>query len=425
MTHKLDSQGQGTSTASRGVRRKWAAAFAAAFAVVLVVGVVFGLSNRGGDPSEVIAPATTTTQSSPTVADQAVVVVPDTWDRILAETKAKAAPSAATCSASSDPSAPGPVDQARPAPGWVSNQAAAFDRHTGRIIYVDLAGETWTFDVCTSTWQEMSPEGAPVTDEDLALWDDPSYALGELVYDVDSDRTIAFGSENLAVYDANANTWTRKEYPPELERDGNGAYNPVGALYDPVSGLVVTGNTGDVAVYDVDADNWTFVGAVEQEGEQERAYRFLTGYSAATDQLIFQGYAGGRNSSPNHSGVVVDVRAGGVATLPRPGPDGAGAYGWFVYATDTDTAFVGTAGGQVCRFDPVTLDWNTCFVPPDGLGSPSKIYSAKTMVGDSINNRLILMHGNDGPWASPGTTEVWAIDLDTGEWIQLLGPLSE
>ena len=75
MTHKRDSQDQGTSTATRSVRRNWAAAFAAGFAVVLIVGVAFGLLNRGGDPLDVVTPATTTTPTS--VPDATPTTIPD------------------------------------------------------------------------------------------------------------------------------------------------------------------------------------------------------------------------------------------------------------------------------------------------------------------------------------------------------------
>ena len=75
--------------------------------------------------------------------------------------------------------------------------AAAFDRGAGKIVYLTAGGprETWLFDVCTNTWQQMSPSGAVTGD-----------LSGGLVYDVDSDRTIAFGGDSLAFYDAEITT---------------------------------------------------------------------------------------------------------------------------------------------------------------------------------------------------------------------------
>jgi hypothetical protein len=63
-TLERDSQQQGASTATRFARRNWAAAFAAGFAVVLIVGIAFGLLNRGGDSLDVVAPVATTTPTT-------------------------------------------------------------------------------------------------------------------------------------------------------------------------------------------------------------------------------------------------------------------------------------------------------------------------------------------------------------------------
>ncbi len=404
-------------------KRRWTGVLvaAAAFAIVLIVGVSIVLAGRGGDSFDTVAPVTTTAAVTATaIAPSTVGVVPEAWDPILSTTMAKAAPPAATCPAGTNPNAPGPADQGRPAPGWVSNQAGAFDRHTGRIVYVDVAGETWTFDVCTSTWQKMDPVGAPISDEDrYDLANDPSRILGELVYDIDSDRTIAFGARSLGVYDANANTWTQKSYPSKLGFDGNGDYNPVGAVYDPMSGLIITGNTGDVSAYDVDTDQWIFVGSAREEGEGP--YAFLVGYSPATDQLVFQAYVG-KGPDYGSRGVVVDLRNGEQTAVSGQGANGKGVFGWFAYATDTDTAYIRTERQGICEFDPIALDWDTCLPRSDSLNPRFALHTA--MVGDPINNRLILIHGSGGEWSSLGEDDVWAIALDTGEWTQLLAPSS-
>ena len=67
MTHKLNPQEQDLPVETRGVRRNWVAAFAAGFAVVLIVGIAFGLLNRGGDPLDVVSPVTTTTPTTTVV----------------------------------------------------------------------------------------------------------------------------------------------------------------------------------------------------------------------------------------------------------------------------------------------------------------------------------------------------------------------
>lgn len=77
--------------------------------------------------------------------------------------------------------------------------------------------------------------------------------------------------------------------------------------------------------------------------------------------------------------------------------------------------------------DPADPAWvgigfrSTCFDTPNTLGLDRHATFAE-MVGDPINQRLILISGvgNDRPYEA--TLDVWAIDLNTGEWIQLLAP---
>ncbi len=75
----------------------------------------------------------------------------------------------------------------------------AFDRRAGRLVA--LAGdddpvETWTFDVCTKPGPGCIPTGSRRQGTD------------QLVYDVDSDLTIASDGTRTWVYDLKANTWT-------------------------------------------------------------------------------------------------------------------------------------------------------------------------------------------------------------------------
>ena len=163
----------------------------------------------------------------------------------------KAAPLAASCPPGTDSNAPGPVDQQRPEDGWSGNLAAAFDQHTGRIVYVDTLGETWTFDVCTNTWHRMNSTGAMIGELSAGL-----------VYDVNSDRTVALGWEHISVYDANTNTWTQPSN--DTIGIGDGLIVPMGAVYDPISGLIITTDLTDSYLetwaYDVDTNTWMLIG---------------------------------------------------------------------------------------------------------------------------------------------------------------------
>ena len=83
------------------------------------------------DPTPAAQEATPST-TSPVAADDGAAPPDEStamdWNPILATTKAKAAPPAATCPEGTDPNAPGSVDQDRPQlAGWTSNQPAVFD----------------------------------------------------------------------------------------------------------------------------------------------------------------------------------------------------------------------------------------------------------------------------------------------------------
>ncbi|MCB2224156.1 MAG: hypothetical protein KQH83_08275 [Actinobacteria bacterium] len=373
--------------AAPGRRPAWAAAMAA-FAGVSLLGGALWLWAAGGDRGTVSA-----------------IPAPADWDPVLATTVAGTPPAAAECPAGSDPDAAGPADQDRPPSGARSNQTAAFDLHAGRIVYViaemdgaweQVPAQTWTFDVCANTWQRMDPGG------------DPSLP-GNLVYDVDSDRTISFATGTVGVYDATTDTWTRRDRPAGFRGDG-------GAVYDPVSGLVVVQLYRDdavaIAAYDVDSDRWTLVGS-----QSRPTGASLVGYAAGIDRLVLQGYdVSQRDTSrfPGPTGGLLDPRTGEVTLLPEPGPRIVGGFGAYVYATGTDTAVILTEGAGVCRFGRTTLRWDHCVQPVEGFAA----YDA--MVFDPIAHRLVLIHGLSGAWWTSTTDGVWAIDLDDGGWHRLV-----
>lgn len=384
----------------------WSAAVAGFAGVVVLGGIVGWLLAGGRDSIPVIDEGPGDTVSS-TVAS--TIPAPADWDPTLVTTVAGIPPTAAGCPVGTDPDAPGPADRDRPPSHPRSNQTAVFDQHAGRIVYVfgELDGarewvpaQTWTFDVCTNTWHRMDPGGDP----DLP---------GNLVYDVDSDRTISFATETVGVYDENANAWTRRGRPAGFQGDG-------GAVYDPISGLVIVQLYSDdaitLAAYDVDTDRWTLVGTQTQP-----TGAYLVGYIAEIDRLVLQGYDTSQrdtNAFPGPTGGLLDPRSGEMTLLPEPGPLISGGFGAFVYATGTDDAVILTNDRGICRLDPTALDWNACVEPE--LEFPA--YDA--MVFDPINRRLVLMNGLGGVWWTDTTDGVWAIDLASGERHQLVPAVS-
>ena len=316
-----------------------------------------------------------------------------------------------TCPDGTDPNLPGPIDQVRPGEGPWNNHAAVFDTRQGRIVYLDEAGETWTFDVCTNTWHAMNPTGSPYEDWRV------SREFGELVYDIDSDRTIAFGPYFVSVYNANTNTWTQQSETPS---NGWSYGRPgFGTVYDPVSGLVIVQTEEGPVAYDVDTDTWTPLGQLwcsqnmvyDADSEQwspadpaPGCTPFLIGHSTDSDQLVFLGFQDG--------GLLVDPRTGASTHLDEPPGGVMGGFGSFRYATSGDTAY--TYGERVCRLDPDTFHWD-CTPRSDPGAMPG------AMVYDPINARIVVINNFCCTW--PGSSvldDVWAVDMDTGERVELL-----
>ena len=399
---------------------------AAGTAAAILTVVVGSLLLLGGDDSDVVDGPTPTTLAPP--ATTVPVMEPmspivEAWNPILTTTVAREAPAAATCPDGTNPDVPGPIEQVRPGTEGVGVVSAVFDQHAGRIVYVNALGETWTFDVCTNTWHHMHPTGTA-----------PDHSFGGLVYDVDSDVTVALGPESVAVYNANSNTWTH----PTNDRLGYGTNHitPYGAAYDPVTGLIITSNrrgTSETSAdapfswefwaYDVDTNEWTLLGPLRLEPS---AWDFLEllGYSEQLDKLIVTGSVITRPWVEAETvTILVDPRTGDVTELPIDSPgvnmawpsESYGAAGGTVYVT---TFTMTTIPNDVCGFDADLGSWSACFGVP--RTPETGFFRLPALVGDPINNRLLAINGI----SSAGTpiSRVGAIDLATGEWTLLLAP---
>ena len=352
------------------------------------------------------------------------------WNPILADTSARQAPPAATCPPSAEPGRPGPSDQERPTSISHAGLTAAFDHHAGRIVYVDAAGATWTFDVCTNTWHEMHPQGTPYASE-RELFDaagEPSGVIGDLVYDIDSDRTVVFGSDTVFVYDANTNTWIADPNGYDSVQDN---FHPSGAVYDPVSGLIVTttmlpDDRWDMWAYDVDTEAWTLVGTVPPERTTPCCTGTdLLGYSQQLDRLILSTYSELPDEDPPFEQVtlLLDPRTGITELLPPPGPFINLGWPGHSYGQAGGTIFVKgwPVWKSMCGFDTGTLEWTLCFDAPTGPEAGS--YSGyAAMVDDPINNRLVLINGRYGDFWMETDAAVWAIDLPSGDVRTLVAP---
>ena len=396
-------------------------AISVAALIVLFAGTVVLLGTFGS--SETATAPTAVSTAAP--IDVGVEHIAESWNPIMTEKVATTSPVSATCPVGANPDKAGSDLQITPGTlSIASNQPAVFDSHRGRIVLVDGFGETWTFDVCTNTWQHMDVDDDPwqFSFDGSALRPRP----GDLVYDVDSDVTIALGA--VGAYDAESNTWSKMD--SNLRTGPSSSDLLRGAVYDPVSGLVIVALHGSMdseqimlKAFDVESDTWTHLGKVEvQLGS------FLIGYSLATDELIFNGVPWGPGDDETAETALVNPRNGSTTVLNAPGPEIFSPWGiWYPYANGVEGAVLiddndiqysndgqfdndSSYGlGDVCRFDTGVRAWDNC--PIDTSDGPHISAEQAAMAYDTINERLVVIFR---------TGAVWAVDLDSGTWIQLL-----
>ena len=314
----------------------------------------------------------------------------------------------------STPDTAGPVAQERPD----ELSGMAFDRRAGRFVALTGAltrsGETWTFDVCANTWTRMHPNGqAP-----------PS--TGGLVYDVDSDVTIASDSSRIWAYDLEADTWTEMGRVPVEGGD------VVLRFFDPFSGLVVAlGNSGDVGTpglalwsYEVETDVWTPIHQANPPviGPQAESFAF----DASVDRLV--AYA-----APEPSGAstwLFDLRTGTWSATSAATPEFL--FGWgpgpaIAYDEAAERTVV-SGQGHWAAYDASADSWASTSVTPSAdqaCGSDPRCRPGYQMVYDPVNERLIAYGGTvERTTCVWGTADdLWAFDLGTGSWT-LLVPLT-
>jgi hypothetical protein len=324
-----------------------------------------------------------------------------------------------SCPPGSTPDQPGPADGSRPTDiyAWA---ATTFDPVSGRMLLLSAEGAFWTFDVCANTWQEApGPEGI-------------RGGLTELVYDVDSDRTIAIerASRVLQVWtcERDGRTWTEKgqwavgAIPEPMFSE------PLQATYDPVTGLVLVRDqfTSAMWTYDVDADTWSEVdqGTILPpvvEGTNDPPVELLT-YDAAVDRLILY-------VTKPLSTWEFDIRTGSWLEQETDTPENPG-FGWvatgeeltYDEASEVSVLF---GAGTLATYDASAHRW-TVLQGPDGVDTPGETkrnYFA--MTSDPVNGRIVVAGGDvwieeEERWAP--TDDVIAFDVATREWVTLLEP---
>jgi len=320
------------------------------------------------------------------------------------------------CPPGSTPNEPGPMDQARP-PGRLVQMA--FDRGSGRIVVlaprVDGSSSTWTFDVCSNTWKRMDPPASPTSE--AAGW-------VQLAYDGASARTIATSgfASDVWTYDVDTDQWSRAT---EVPVDGVFRLVP-----DPVSGrvLFMSLDHGELWAYDVVADTWT---EIQLEGTPlfgATADHNLFAYDASVDRIVMHDGDGGSGWPSGDRTGLLDPRTGVWTPIHTATPEvntGFIASGGEIAYDEAAERTVVFSDGLVIAFDATAGRWETLDGKEQerccGYGPQHRL--GHWMVYDPLNERLVVYGGQyrtpDG-WVK--ANDVWAFDVATRTWLQLLAP---
>lgn len=327
------------------------------------------------------------------------------------------------CPPGSTPDEPGPLEQARPG-GFVK---MAFDRDAGRIVAFDPRSvgdpvvNVWTFDVCTNRWARSG-----------VSWErfGGGRAGGlQAVYDEDSDLTVAIaGDGSVVAYDAETDTLSEREHAR--------AVPPLRLVYDAASGLVLAWSLADDPAelwsYDVETDAWA---RVPEEGPSLGATsdHVLLAYDRSARLLVV--FHGDSCSGCPVGDVtrVFDIAAGSwrgwLETGTAPAPDvntGYFASGAEIAYDESAQRTVVFSDGKVVAYDAAARRWETRY---GDLPRSSYVYGVVGRLGhaivyDPVNERIVVYGGSvrtRDRWVGKAD-DVWAFDLSTDTWIQLLAP---
>jgi len=312
------------------------------------------------------------------------------------------------CPTGSTPDQPGDPGLARPPVAQNIGGSLAWDRRAERVVFlartatggVPTRGSIWTFDVCANAWHE-----------ELATTSMPD--RGPVVYDEDSDLTIAIGDVGVWVYDLKRGAWDRQAgaVPGWVDQ----------AAYDPGSGLVIgrSTSTGTLSTYDVESDTWTEIdqaGSVPPAGGPSGFQ--LLGFDRSVGRVILTTESGTWQFDPRTG---VWERAG------LAGPIQFFIGGRQIAFDERRERTLVFGQGTVAAYDARTGDWQLLAGDPsEGWGGDRLpgLGAGYAMVCDPLNDRLLVIGGTHADEAQGwvGTDGVLAFDLVTDEWRELLAP---
>jgi hypothetical protein len=258
---------------------------------------------------------------------------------------------------------------------------------------------------------------------------EPPPGTGQLVYDVDSDLTIASDGTRMWAYDLGANTWAEKgPFAPFVRHHFESL-----RFYDPVSGHVVAlANDAErlhleLWSYDVETDTWTPIPQAEPLAIGPH-YEFFA-YDASVDRLVAYTnawLAGDFEAETWLFDLLAGTWSGTGAVTPQGFSAGMIGLEPAIAYDEAAQRTVLLGQGHAAAYDATGDRWETLYVgsasenQPSACGSP-ECRQLPFMVYDPVNERLIVYGGSfwtGSAWVYPD--DVLAFGTRTREWTVLL-----
>jgi N-acetylneuraminic acid mutarotase len=181
------------------------------------------------------------------------------------------------------------------APSARANLSMAYDSAADRIVLFggltaawDILNDTWSYDLATNTWTNVSPTISPA-----------ARAWGAMVYDSAADRIVLFGGRTATgdvlndtwSYDLATNTWTDLSpvVAPYQRSDFDMAYDSRADRVVLFGGRTPTEFFNDTWSYDLATNTWTDLNPVVAPSARIEPNM---AYDAAADRIVLFGGMG-------------------------------------------------------------------------------------------------------------------------------------
>ncbi len=301
----------------------------------------------------------------------------------------------------------------------------AYDKESGRVILFggilgvdcqrvtsDTLDDTWSWDIQTQSWTEMSPSIHPA-----------GRFFGQMVYDTESDRVILFGGlddtlqplSDVWVYDFNTDSWEQVASGPEARSFQSMVYDSESDRVVVIGGVKQSGCYPqmpelfqDTWSYDYNNDTWTEVVSSENSPQRE-GWQFA--YSSKADRIFL---FGSFDPSGSPRTWTYDLNANAWSEI-----------GTFSYVPDHSARMVYDSESDRFIVFPYELD-NYTIVYDLNTGSEDRLTlpSGTTFPVSRGNNSMVYVEDLDKVFLFSGypvrqtdyPTDVWLYDLNTNTW---------